>query len=143
MIATPHLGASTHEAQISVAVDAVESVIRALEGKPVKNAVNAPAMRAEGVDGLGGYLKLAERLGHFFTSAFGGNFDRLEVVFRGDVDNREFISFWLRDGVVLAGMNVNIWDAGDEIERLLASGAPVDPDRLADPSTPLSESIAR
>lgn len=84
VIATPHLGASTHEAQISVAVDAVESVIRALEGKPVKNAVNAPAMRAEGVDGLAAYLRLAERLGHFFTSVFGGNFDRLEVVLRGE-----------------------------------------------------------
>ena len=84
VIATPHLGASTHEAQVSVAVDVVRSVVRALAGEPVKYAVNAPALRAAGVDGLAPYLKLAERLGHFFTSVFGGNFDRLEVVYRGD-----------------------------------------------------------
>lgn len=84
VIATPHLGASTVEAQVSVAIDAVESLIRAFEGKPVKNAVNAPVMRAEGVDGLVAYLELAERLGHFFTSVFGGNFERIEVVYRGE-----------------------------------------------------------
>lgn len=84
VIATPHLGASTREAQVSVAIDVVQSVVRALAGEPVKYAVNAPALRAAGTDGLAPYLKLAERLGHFFTSVFGGNFDRLEVVYRGE-----------------------------------------------------------
>ena len=84
VIATPHLGASTHEAQVSVAIDVVQSVVRALAGEPVKNAVNAPALRAAGADGLAPYLKLAERLGRFFTSVFGGNFERLEVVYRGE-----------------------------------------------------------
>ena len=44
VIATPHLGASTHEAQVHVAVDVVQSVVRALAGEPVKYAVNAPAL---------------------------------------------------------------------------------------------------
>ena len=40
---------------------------------------------------------------------------------------------------VLAGMNVNIWDAGDAIKELVASSRPVDPERLADPEIPLAE----
>ncbi len=63
VIATPHLGASTHEAQVSVAVDVVRSVVRALAGEPVKYAVNAPALRAAGVDGLAPYLKLGGAAG--------------------------------------------------------------------------------
>lgn len=84
VVATPHLAASTYEAQVSVAVDVVKSVIKALGGRPVPNAVNAPAMRVIGVDGLDPYLQLAERLGHFVTSVFGGNFERLELICRGE-----------------------------------------------------------
>jgi len=60
-----------------------------------------------------------------------------EVVFRGDVDGREFIAFWLRDGKVLAGMNVNVWDVTDRIQALIRSGEPLDRAKLADPDTPL------
>ena len=64
--------------------------------------------------------------------AFGG------VGVRGDLGGREFVAFWLDEQQrVLAGMNVNIWDAGDRIKELILSGDPVDPDRLADTSTPL------
>ena len=41
-----------------------------------------------------------------------------EVVFRGDPATREFIAFWLRDGRVVAGMNVNVWDVTDDIQAL-------------------------
>ena len=61
-----------------------------------------------------------------------------EVVFRGDVDGREFIAFWLKDGRVLAGMNVNIWDVTDDIQALIRSGATVDPARLRDPDVELA-----
>jgi 3-phenylpropionate/trans-cinnamate dioxygenase ferredoxin reductase subunit len=59
------------------------------------------------------------------------------VVVRGDRAGREFLAFWLKDGRVLAGLNANIWDQGDEIKALIRSGASIDPDRLADPSVPL------
>jgi 3-phenylpropionate/trans-cinnamate dioxygenase ferredoxin reductase component len=59
------------------------------------------------------------------------------VVFRGDVDSREFIAFWLKDGRVLAGMNVNVWDVTDDIQALIRSRAQIDPDRLRDTDTPL------
>jgi 3-phenylpropionate/trans-cinnamate dioxygenase ferredoxin reductase subunit len=61
------------------------------------------------------------------------------VVLRGDPAKRQFVAFWLKDGRVLAGLNANIWDAGDDIKALVRSGTPVDPDRLGDPSTPLAD----
>jgi 3-phenylpropionate/trans-cinnamate dioxygenase ferredoxin reductase subunit len=61
------------------------------------------------------------------------------VVFRGAPDSGEFLAFWLQDGRVLAGMNVNVWDVGDDIEALIRSRAQVDLDRLADPDVPLTE----
>lgn len=66
-----------------------------------------------------------------------GGYD--QVVFRGDVPGREFIAFWLKDGRVLAGMNVNIWDVTDPIRELVRSGRTVDPQQLADPEVPLTD----
>ena len=43
-----------------------------------------------------------------------------DVIFRGDVASREFIAFWLKDGRVAAGMNVNVWDVADIIAELVA-----------------------
>ncbi len=61
-----------------------------------------------------------------------------EVVFRGDVDAREFIAFWVKDGRVLAGMNVNVWDVTDDVQALIRSRAQVDPARLRDPDVELA-----
>jgi len=47
-----------------------------------------------------------------------------EVVFRGDVAKREFLAYWIKDGVVVAGMNVNIWDVHDDIRALIERRAP-------------------
>ncbi len=65
-----------------------------------------------------------------------------EVVFRGDVDAREFVAFWLRDGRVRAGMNVNVWDVIDDIQELIRSKAGIDRDRLTDTDVPLDELAA-
>ncbi|HEX4816169.1 MAG TPA: FAD-dependent oxidoreductase [Nonomuraea sp.] len=54
-----------------------------------------------------------------------------EIVYRGDVESLEFIAYWLRDGKVIAGMNVNTWDVVDEIQELIRSGVTVDPKKLA------------
>jgi 3-phenylpropionate/trans-cinnamate dioxygenase ferredoxin reductase component len=70
-----------------------------------------------------------------------GDYD--QVVCRGDVAKRQFIAFWLREGRVLAGMNVNVWDVTDAIQALIRSGATVDPQRLADPATPLDTLAGR
>lgn len=60
-----------------------------------------------------------------------------DIVFRGDKGTREFISFWVRDGRVVAGMNVNVWDVNDQVQRLIRSGTQVDLARLADEDVPL------
>jgi len=65
-----------------------------------------------------------------------------EVVFRGDRAGREFVAFWLREGRVTAGMNVNVWDVAPAIERLVASGAPVAVEQLTDPHRPIEELAA-
>jgi 3-phenylpropionate/trans-cinnamate dioxygenase ferredoxin reductase subunit len=60
-----------------------------------------------------------------------------EVVFRGDRDGGEFIAFWLKDGRVLAGMNVNVWDVAEDIQKLIRSRQVVDRAALTDTDTPL------
>jgi 3-phenylpropionate/trans-cinnamate dioxygenase ferredoxin reductase subunit len=62
-----------------------------------------------------------------------------EVVFRGDTAGREFIAFWLKDGRVVAGMNVNVWDVNEEIQELILSRSQVELSKLADPGVPLTE----
>jgi hypothetical protein len=62
-----------------------------------------------------------------------------DVVVRGDLQAREFDAFWLADGRVVAAMNVNLWDDGEELQRLVESEERVDVERLADPSVPLAK----
>lgn len=64
-----------------------------------------------------------------------------EIVVRGDLDAREFIAFWVDDGRIVAGMNVNVWDVNDKVQDLIRSGARIDPDRLRDPEVPLEDLI--
>jgi 3-phenylpropionate/trans-cinnamate dioxygenase ferredoxin reductase subunit len=66
-----------------------------------------------------------------------------EVVFRGDPATREFIAFWLRDGRVVAGMNVNVWDVNEHIQALVREGASVEVGRLVDSDVGLDEVVAR
>jgi 3-phenylpropionate/trans-cinnamate dioxygenase ferredoxin reductase subunit len=66
-----------------------------------------------------------------------GTYD--QVVYRGDTDALEFIAFWLKEGRLVAGMNVNIWDVNDDLQGLIRSAKPLDPARLSDPAIPLSE----
>jgi 3-phenylpropionate/trans-cinnamate dioxygenase ferredoxin reductase component len=85
-----------------------------------------------------------ERVPYFFSDQYdvgmeyaGHSAPDDEVVFRGDPAGREFIAFWLRDGRVTAGMNVNVWDVNEHIQELVRSGASVDADRLRDSDVPL------
>ncbi|MHC0429827.1 NAD(P)/FAD-dependent oxidoreductase [Streptomyces sp. O3] len=61
-----------------------------------------------------------------------------QVLIRGDAGKREFIAFWLADGRVLAGMNVNVWDVTAPIQQLIRTGARPAPEQLADPTVPLT-----
>ncbi|MEU4688907.1 FAD-dependent oxidoreductase [Actinoplanes sp. NPDC023714] len=65
-----------------------------------------------------------------------------ELIVRGDLAKRECIVFWVLDGRVTAGMNINVWDVTDQIQELITAGFGghrVDVARLADPAVPLPE----
>ncbi|MDQ3933085.1 MAG: FAD-dependent oxidoreductase [Actinomycetota bacterium] len=105
------------------------------------NALNQPAVAAQAMLGKDASY---DRLPYFFSDQYDVGMEYTgyatswdEVVFRGDTDAREFIAFWLEDGRVVAGMNVNVWDVTDPIKELIGSRQPVDAERLRDPDTPL------
>ncbi len=66
-VLTPHLGASTAEAQVAVAEEIAEQVLDVLDGRPARYAVNAPLLSAEAEQTIGPYLPLAETLGRFLA----------------------------------------------------------------------------
>ncbi|MFI2609705.1 NAD(P)/FAD-dependent oxidoreductase [Kitasatospora sp. NPDC018619] len=110
------------------------------------NALNQPQTAARAL--LGQPDAVYDRVPYFFTDQYDlgaeyvgyvepDGYDR--VVFRGDPATREFIAFWLKDGRVLAGMNVNVWDVTDPIRELVRSGRAVDADRLTNPDVPLGD----
>jgi 3-phenylpropionate/trans-cinnamate dioxygenase ferredoxin reductase subunit len=90
-----------------------------------------------------------ERLPYFFSDQYDVGMEYTghaaewdEVVIRGDLAAREFIAFWLREGRVLAGMNVNVWDVTDDIKALILAGDAVDAGRLADLEVALGDLVA-
>src|SRR5215813_6794777 len=66
-----------------------------------------------------------------------GTYDK--IVYRGDVDRREFVAFWLSGGAVVAGMNVNVWDVNDDIQALIRSRRRVAEAHLADLDVPIAD----
>ena len=66
-----------------------------------------------------------------------------QVIFRRYADPAQLIVFWLSEQRVQAGMNINIWDVADDIERLVQSPHPADTDDLADPDIPLASLLRR
>lgn len=87
-----------------------------------------------------------ERIPYFFSDQYDVGMEYAgyatswdEVIFRGDVEGREFVAFWLEGGRVVAGMNVNVWDVNEQIQTLIRSTTPVDAKRLANPDVPLEE----
>jgi 3-phenylpropionate/trans-cinnamate dioxygenase ferredoxin reductase component len=91
-----------------------------------------------------------ERVPYFFSDQYDVGMEYAghsrpgdEVVFRGDPATREFIAFWTRDGRVVAGMNVNVWDVNEHIQALVRDGATVDPQRLRDPDVALDALVDR
>jgi D-3-phosphoglycerate dehydrogenase / 2-oxoglutarate reductase len=85
LVLTPHLGASTAEAQINVALDVAEQIRDVLLGLPARSAVNIPSLRPEDMEYLKPYLQLAETLGGMIGQLAGGRIDHLDVFFYGDL----------------------------------------------------------
>ena len=84
-IVTPHLGASTEEAQIEVAVDAAKELVDALRGTQVRNAINVPGLDKALPDIVKKYRVLAERLGIVVSAMAPGKIKKIEVTYRGEI----------------------------------------------------------
>jgi D-3-phosphoglycerate dehydrogenase / 2-oxoglutarate reductase len=89
VIVTPHLGASTQEAQDRAGIIVAEQVAAALDGHLVTNAVNMPAVAAEDMEQLGPYLPLAAKLGALAVELAGGNPTRLDFQYFGQLAERD------------------------------------------------------
>lgn len=85
IILTPHLGASTEEAQIKVAVDVAEQIVAVLKGESARSAVNIPTMRPEVVEPVRPFLGLAEKLGLLAAQLLGGPIERIEILYHGSL----------------------------------------------------------
>ena len=84
LILTPHLGASTEEAQENVAVDVAEQIRDVLLGLPARSAVNIPGLTPEVMEQLKPHLQLAETLGLLLSQLAGGDVEHLEVRLQGE-----------------------------------------------------------
>jgi len=85
IITTPHLGASTEEAQVNVAIEVAEIVRDALLGRGIRNAANYPCIEAEACKVLDPFITLAEKLGIFSSQLVEGRFQELNVTYSGDI----------------------------------------------------------
>lgn len=84
LILTPHLGASTEEAQENVAIDVAEQIRDVLLGLPARSAVNIPGLTPEVMERLKPHLQLAETLGLLLSQLSGGAVQELEVRLQGE-----------------------------------------------------------
>ncbi|UCB57449.1 MAG: phosphoglycerate dehydrogenase [Candidatus Omnitrophota bacterium] len=89
VVATPHLGASTEEAQVHVAIDMAKQISDGLMGRGMCNAVNAPCLRPEVAELLKPYVALAERLGSLQSQLVSGQISRVKIEYRGDIGGYE------------------------------------------------------
>ena len=85
VISTPHLGASTEEAQREVAIEAAEQVLAVLGGRLATNTVNAPIIRPEGQAVLSPYIQVASLLGKLLTHLADGQFVGVTIIYQGEI----------------------------------------------------------
>ncbi len=89
VLLTPHLGASTEEAQINVAQDVAEQIRDVLLGLPARSAVNIPGLQPDILRELKPYLDLAESLGHLAGQLAGDRVSQLEIRLQGDLADKD------------------------------------------------------
>ncbi|MBE9127967.1 MULTISPECIES: phosphoglycerate dehydrogenase [unclassified Coleofasciculus] len=85
VILTPHLGASTAEAQTNVAIDVAEQIRDVLLGLPARSAVNIPGLSPNVLEQLKPYMRLAETLGNLVSQLAGGRIESLNVHLQGEL----------------------------------------------------------
>ena len=87
IVTTPHLGASTEEAQVNVAIDIAEQIVEVLAGHPARAAVNMPPVSADMLGRLQPYLTLAEKIGSLHAQLTSSPISEVEVVYAGEFES--------------------------------------------------------
>jgi 3-phenylpropionate/trans-cinnamate dioxygenase ferredoxin reductase subunit len=115
----------------------------------VEHWANALNQGAAAGRNAAGRREVYDRLPYFFSDQYDLGLEYVglgspddDLVVRGDLDSREFIAFWHRDGAVTAAMNVNVWDVVDDLKAIISAGRGVDLDRLADPALPVGHTAS-
>ena len=93
VVLTPHLGASTEEAQVNVAIDIANTVRDILLGRCVRNAVNMPCVDPEIFKVIEPYLKLSENIGSILTQIVEGHIKKVKIRYIGDILKYDLTSF--------------------------------------------------
>jgi 3-phenylpropionate/trans-cinnamate dioxygenase ferredoxin reductase component len=112
----------------------------------VEHWANARRQGAVAAKAMLGQDAVDVRPSYFFTDQYDlsmeytgdigpAGYDR--VIFRRHADSNEMIVFWLYEQRIQAGMNINIWDVADDIDRLIQSARPINADDLGNPAIPL------
>jgi D-3-phosphoglycerate dehydrogenase / 2-oxoglutarate reductase len=89
VITTPHLGASTKEAQLNVAEDVAFEIIQFLEGKPVSSSINLPAISKEVFETVYPYTRLTKKMGSIISQCMREPVQEISVTYAGTVADLE------------------------------------------------------
>jgi D-3-phosphoglycerate dehydrogenase len=92
VVLTPHLGASTEEAQVNVAIEVAHQISDALEGKGIRNAANYPSVDPETYHVLQPYIHLCEKLGSFTSQISEGAIHEVNIVYCGEITKHDTAS---------------------------------------------------
>ncbi len=115
VITTPHLGASTIEAQENVAIDVAKTMVEFFDGNPVTTAVNIPAMKPEIMKLNQPFFVLAEKLGVLLSGIRESSIESIDVVYQGGVADLQtsFITRYLLMGILKSHIpdSVNVVNA--------------------------------
>jgi len=129
VIVTPHLGASTEEAQVRVAIEIASQIADALKRGEIRNAVNIPSLPSHLQKRIGGYLSLLEKMGSLAAQLMEGNLKEVEVIYKGDLAEYELkpitttfikglLSFVLKEGVNYVNASVLARERGIKISEV-------------------------
>jgi D-3-phosphoglycerate dehydrogenase len=89
VICTPHLGASTGEAQVNVAVAVAEQIADYLLNGTILNSVNVPSVSSELLQSLGPYIELGEKMGSVLAQSIKGGVKELTIEYSGEVASQK------------------------------------------------------
>jgi len=132
VIATPHLGASTKEAQENVAIAVAEQIVDYLIHGTIRNAVNFPSIPSDQVSRLQPYINLAEKIGGFAAQMFEGGVTEITIEYQGDASRintapvtiaaiKGFLSPMLEETVNFVNAPVIAKERGIEVKEIKSS----------------------